>query len=296
MPRNRRRRNEGNRDWETSETEGNNVDGVGEVGVYGDSNDNDRANNNTSDGRSRQGRGGTSSQHQPGLGPWTQAISEAVQNMGAAHQAIKDLQNKFMLHRDDLLMLEETRKRLDQLEDECSAKDEELRRQENTITTLTRMDQKTKAEIERKAAEIEKEKQDLDQEKAKQEKRVSVAIAEERHKLQVEFEKLLTQHGDSNKKRKEELEDEFARKRDGNDKRVTMLEAENEQLSTTVRQQKMTIEAQVKQLAKVTEQCDVLERAKDSVKRDKQAREKELEIMKQEFALSSKSKDYLYVF
>ena len=40
----------------------------------------------------------------------------------------------------------------------------------------------------------------------------------------------------------------------------------------------------------------MLERAKDSIKRDKLAREIELGIIKDEFALNPKSKDYLYVF
>jgi hypothetical protein len=63
-----------------------------------------------------------------------------------------------------------------------------------------------------------------------------------------------------------------------------------------VKEQNTTIETHAKKLEKTTEQCDVLERAKDSVKRDKQALEEELEMMRKEFALSAKSKDYLYVF
>ncbi len=308
MSRQRRRQNEANRDGETSETEENyvNVSGgnsssnrvsAGEVSEHGDGNGNDRASNNTSGGRSRQSRG-TSSQreYQPGLGPWTQAVHETVQSMGAAHQAIKDLQDKFALHMDDLRMMAETRKRLNQLEDECRDKDDELTRQEHTITTLARIDQKTKDEIERKREEIDEEKRELNQEKAKLEKRVSAATAEERHKLNREVEALTTQHTEKYKKRREELEAEFARKKDENDRRVTALEAENERLSTAVEKQKRTIETQVKKLEKTAEQCDVLERAKDSVKRDKQALEEELEMIKKEFALSPISKDYLYVF
>ena len=309
MPRNKGRRKETNRDWETSETEENYVNcfssnsssnrvSVREVGERGDGNDDDRANNNTSGGRSRQSRGDTPSQHehQLGLSLWAQAVSETVRSMGAAHRAIKDLQDKFTSYMDDLSMMEETRNRLNQLGEECRDKDEELRRQKNTITILTSMDQKTKAKIECKQAEIEKEKQELEQEKAKQEKRVSVAMAEERLKLRNEFEKLLTLYSQSYDKRKEELEDEFAKQKDENNKRVTAAEAERNKLWTTVEKQKRTIQVQVEKLEKTTEQCDVLERAKDSVKRDKQAREAELEMMKKEFALSPKSKDYLYVF
>jgi hypothetical protein len=85
MPRQKRRQNDANRDGETSETDENYVDvsgnsssnrvSAGEVGERGDGNGNDRVTNNTSGGRSRQSRGTSS---QPGLGPWTQAVHEAV--------------------------------------------------------------------------------------------------------------------------------------------------------------------------------------------------------------------------
>lgn len=61
-------------------------------------------------------------------------------------------------------------------------------------------------------------------------------------------------------------------------------------------EQERKIEVQAKELEKTTEQCDVLERAKDSVKGDKKALEKELEMMKKEFALNPRPKEYLYVF
>jgi chromosome segregation ATPase len=309
MPRNKGRRRETNQDWEASGTEecfvnssgGNsssNRVGAGGVSERVDDNENDHTSNNASGGRSRQSRGGSSSQreHQPDLGQWTQAVSETVQSMGAAHRTIKELQDKFISHMDDLKMMEETRNRLNQLEEKCREKDKEIMRQESTITTLTNIGQKTKAKIERKEADLEKERREIDLEKAKQEKRVTVATAEERLKLENEFKKLLTEHGQSYDKRKEELEDEFMKQKDDNNRRVTALEAKKKQLWTTVEEQKRTIEVQVEKLEKTTEQCDVLERAKDSVKRDKQAREMELQMIKKEFALNPKSKDYLYVF
>jgi chromosome segregation ATPase len=306
MPRQRRRQNEDNRDGETSETEENYMDvsnnsssnrvGAGEVGERGDGNGNDRASNKINGGRSRQSRGTSQREYQLDLGPWTQAVHETVQSMGAAHQAIKDLQDKFTFHIDDLHMVAETSKRLNQLENECRNKDDELTMQEHTITTLTRLDQKSKDDIDRERVKIEAEKKDLDQEKGKLEKRVSMATAEEKHKLSLEVKTLKEKHTEEYKARMKELEAEFARKRDENDRRVTALVAENGQLSTTVEKQKRTVETEGKKLENITEQCDVLERAKNSVKRDKQALEEELEMMKKEFALTPKSKDYMYVF
>jgi chromosome segregation ATPase len=308
MPRNKGRRGEANRDWEANGTEESYVDvsggdsssnrvGDGGVGELGDDNDNDHINNNTNGGRPLKNRAG-SSQHiqKHSLGTWTEAVSDTVRSMGAAHQAIKDLQGRFTSHLDDLRMTEETKDSLRQLQEDCMEKDEEIRMQANTITTLTSMKLKTEEKIEHQKKELERDKKELEQEKAKLEKRVAATIAEERLKLTNEVEKLAMKNSQSYDKRMKELEDEATKQGEENNRRVAALEADNKHLSTTVEQQKETIEDQAKELEKSFEQCDVLERAKDSFKRDKVARETELEEMKKEFALSPKSKEYLYVF
>jgi len=308
MPNNKARRREANRDLEASETEENYVNGsggygssnragAGGVGEVEDDNDNDDINKNFGGGRSRRNRGGDSSQHKNkhNFGQWSEAVNKTFQSMGAAHQAIKDLQDKFKSHLDDLSMMEETKNRLRQLEEECVEKDEEIKMKEAAITTLTSMKLKAEEKIEHEKTEIEKGKKELEQDKAKQEKRITTTIAQERLKLRSEIDKLILEQDQSHEKRKTELEDEFAKQREENNRRVAALEAENKQLLTTVEQQKKIIEAQVKELGKSNEQCDVLERAKDSVKRDKLALETELEMMKTEFALSPKSKEHLYV-
>ena len=295
-PRNKGRRNETFGGWETSEAD-EPQNGSGKQAGTGDLSNNGHASKNASGRRSRQSRGGSAqNEHQPGLGPWTQAVSETVKTIGAAQRAIRDLEDKFLLHKDALSMMDETRTRLDQLEEACKDKDEEIQRQGITITTLKNMDQKAKTEIERKQSEIEKDKQWLDQEIAKQKKRVSVAMEEEKHKLVNEMAKLLTQHGKSFDKRKKELEDGFVKQRDENSRRVSDLESERERLRAAVEESKKTMQIQGEKLEQAVEQCDVLKRAKDSVKVDNKALERELDMMKKEFALSSKSKDYLYVY
>jgi hypothetical protein len=69
------------------------------------------------------------------FGPWTEAISETVRSIGAAHQAIKVLQDKFTSHVDDLRMVDETRDSVRQLKEECRGKSEVLRRQADTVIT-----------------------------------------------------------------------------------------------------------------------------------------------------------------
>lgn len=308
MPRNRRPRRKVNGDFEASGAEesyengsggdnpGREVD-TGGVSEHGDGNGSDHTDNHASGRRPRQSKGGNTVQHkQLDLGPWSEAVGETVQSMGAAHRAIKDLQDKFKLHIDDLAMIEEMRDRLDQLEETCKERGDEIKVQENAITTLRKIDAKSKITIEHEKAVIEKGKQALEEEKIKLGKRVTTMIAEERHKLEDEVERCLAGHRQSHDKRMKELEDEFARQRDKNNGTVTALEANNERLLATVEEQERTIEAQRKELAKNLEQYDVVERAKDSFKADMLAREAELKTIKEEFALSSRSTDYLYVF
>jgi hypothetical protein len=92
------------------------------------------------------------------------------------------------------------------------------------------------------------------------------------------------------------LEEKFAEQEDQNSRRVNALEIVKTQLLTKLEKQEEKIIIQAKDLEKSTEQCDVLERAKDSVKREKMACETELRLMKEKFALSASSKDHLYFY
>jgi hypothetical protein len=92
------------------------------------------------------------------------------------------------------------------------------------------------------------------------------------------------------------LEEKFAEQEDQNSRRVNALEIVKTQLLTKLEKQEEKIIIQAKDLEKSTEQCDVLERAKDSIKREKKACETELRSMKEEFALSASSKEHLYFY
>jgi chromosome segregation ATPase len=301
MGKNKGRREETNGDWEASGTEDSLVNGssgnstrnravASEAGEFRDGNDNDHVNDNAGGRRHRQNRGGCSSQprRKNSLGPWTNGVSETVQSMEAAHQKIKDLQEMFMSHLDDLENMEETKNKLMQLEEQCS-------KQENAIIILTNMKRKSEQSIEQERQEIEIERTELEQEKEKLDKRVTTSIAEEKLKFKSELDELLLKHGQSHEKRRTELEEEFAKKKEENDRRVAALEAANQQLSATVKQLKEKIVSQTKELEDSVEQCDLLKRAKDSIKKEKVDLDTELKMVKKEFSLSLKSKDYLYV-
>ncbi|KAI9651697.1 MAG: hypothetical protein M1829_002566 [Trizodia sp. TS-e1964] len=271
------------------------ADGVGAREEY---NGHGHANTITNDPRSRHNRSDGASQlkKNAGIGEWNHAVSETVRSLEAAHQSINLLQDKLSSHMGDIRDIEETRNRLNQMEELCSEKNEEIERQDNTITTLTNKSHNTRQELEHQRKMIEREKNEIEQEKSKQEKRVNTAMAEEKIKLQNEFDKLMSNQLKTHDRRRKDLEDEFAKQRSEINKKLAIMDAEMKRLLIIVEGQKTTIEAQKKELEKTTEQCDLLERAKDSFKREKQDRERELETIRNEFALNHISKDDLYVF
>lgn len=303
----RNRRKEGKEEWEAMGTVEDFTNGSGNlsglhdtaaVGERGDSNGIDQTNSQSSGGRSRQGKGDNSSQlkHKVTLGPWTQAVSEVVQEMGAAQRAIKNLQSIFTIHTEDLDMIDVNKTRLDQLEEEGREKDEEIQRQENTINTLRSMDNKARASIQEEVAKMDRAKEELKQDRGKLNARIEVAMAEKRLSMDREFQERMTKHDKDHETRRKELEAEFAQKSIDNNTIVIALGAEKERLSATVQQQATKTKAQADELENITERYDLLERAKNSLRSEKQALKTELENMKKEFALNTKPTAYLYEF
>ncbi|KFY94124.1 hypothetical protein V498_04039 [Pseudogymnoascus sp. VKM F-4517 (FW-2822)] len=280
-------------DWEASGTEDNlaNASEGSTNNRVGDDSGNDHTTIHTNGGRPRQSTASQGNQ-QLSLGPWTQAVRETVQSMGATNYAIQDLQLKFKSHRDELMKMDEIMNKLAVLEKECEEKDSEIVKQDNTITTLTTRNEKREANIVEREKELAQKEKELDQERVKQEKRVAAVKAEERLKLESEYSELTQEVAQSCDKRKKELEDEFAKAKVLNDKRVTALETEKQQLLQTMDEEKRRAKAQSEMLEKSTEQCDVLERAIGSVKNDMRELEKELERIKKDFALNSQPREY----
>ena len=233
--------------------------------------------------------------HESTLGPWTQAVDEAIQGMGAVQRALGNLQGLFITHVDELGMVEKTKIRLYQSEEEGKEKDKELGRHEDTIRTLTSMGQKSKAVVESQLAQIDAERLELEKEKTKTESRITLAIAEEKLRLNRNFEERVSKQEENHEARMKELENEFARKSQENSKKATALEVEHGRLLTATKQQQETIKVQVKELERLKNQFDILDRAATSFRSEKENLEKELGTMKKDFAVDTKSAAYLYV-
>ncbi|KAL5318074.1 hypothetical protein ACEPPN_015178 [Leptodophora sp. 'Broadleaf-Isolate-01'] len=299
------RRRQASADWYASGTDesdtnaaGNHkiseLSATGAVGERADSNDSGQTDTRNGTRRTREGKRASPPRlkHESTLGPWTQAVGEVIEGMGATQRAISNLQGMFITHVDDLGMIDETKRRLDQVEEEGREKDEELRRLENTILTLTSMDQKSKAVTESQLAQIVADRRELEQEKTKMESRITVATAEEKHRLNRDFEERMSKQDKSHETRMKELEVEFAQKSQENSKKATALETEQGRLLTVTEQQQKTIKGQVEELERLKDQYDTLDRAKTSFKREKENLERELGTMKQDFAVDTKPAAY----
>ncbi|KFY75765.1 hypothetical protein V499_04270 [Pseudogymnoascus sp. VKM F-103] len=99
-------------------------------------------------------------------------------------------------------------------------------------------------------------------------------MAEERLKLENEYNELTKEVVQSCDKRKKEIEDGFAGERVINDRRLTALETEKQQLLRTMEEEKRSAKVQSETLQQTIEQCDILKRAIE------------------DFGLNSKPKEY----
>ncbi|XMA20400.1 hypothetical protein WAI453_013191 [Rhynchosporium graminicola] len=199
--------------------------------------------------RSRNGEKPSPSglKHESTLGQWTQAVDQALAEMAATQKSISNLQGIFITHADDLRMIEDTKRRLDEAEEEIRERDGELRRHEDTILTLTSMDQKSKAATESQLTQIRVDRRELEQEKTKLESRIIMATAEEKHRLNRDFEERMSRQDKSHKARMKELEVEFAQKLQENSKKATALEAEQGRMLLVIERQQKTIEGQLEE-------------------------------------------------
>ncbi|KAH9203223.1 hypothetical protein DL95DRAFT_452068 [Leptodontidium sp. 2 PMI_412] len=193
---------------------------------------------------------------------------------------------------DDLGRVDGTKKQLEQLEEECREKDKVMQEQETTIGILRSMDQKARASIADQLKQIAKEREELKLERTKIESRVEVATAEERYIMQRNFDERVAEHDGTHETRMKELEADFTRKSDEMSARAISLEADKRRALTTAEQQEEKLKAQADELDRLKKQHDILDRATDSFKREKEGLEMELEMIKKEFALDSKTAAY----
>ncbi|KAL5315419.1 hypothetical protein ACEPPN_016286 [Leptodophora sp. 'Broadleaf-Isolate-01'] len=203
------RRRQVSADWYASGTEESDTNATGNhkiselsttyvVGERANGNGNGQTDTRNDTRRYREGKRANQPRlnYESTLGPWTQAVDEAIKGMGAVQRALG--------------VIEETKRRLDQAKEEGKKKDEELRRHENTIRTLTSIDHKSRADVKSQLTQIDAER----------------PTTEEKLRLNRNFEERIFKQDKSHKARIKELQNEFAQKSQENSKKAAALEAE----------------------------------------------------------------------
>lgn len=267
------RRRQLNVDWyasgtDESDTNASDIQKISElpatVGERGESTGNGQTDSLNGDGRSRDGKRASPqhTKHKSTLGPWIDAVDEAVQGMDTAQRAINNLQGVFTAHMDDLSRIDDLKRRVDELEGECNEKDELVKSHVTTISTLMVMDHEAKAGIEDQLEQIAKEREELKGERTKLKRRVEAATAEEQFRMQRNFEERIAKNDETHETRMKELDIDFARKSKENSTRVTALETEKGKLAVTAEQQEKKLKTQADELDKIKEDYDILNRAK----------------------------------
>lgn len=248
------------------------------------------------EGQSRQGKR-TSPQHakhKSTLGPWTHAVGEAVQGMDTAQRAINNLQGVFKAHMDDLSRIDGLKREVDELKGERDEKAKLVESHATTISTLRALDHVAKAGIQDQLDNIAKEKEELEEERIKLKRRFEAQTAESEFKMQCNYKERVASYEEIYKTRMKELDEDFARKSKESSTRVTDLEAEKGQLFLTAEQKEKKLKSQADELDALKEKYDILNRAKDSFRSEKEDMAKELKSIKKEFALENKTAAYLY--
>lgn len=248
------------------------------------------------EGQSREGKRASPqhAKHKSTLGPWTHAVGEAVQGMDTAQRAINNLHGVFKAHMDDLSRIDGLKRQVDELEGERDEKAKLVESHSITISTLRALDHKAKAGIQDQLEMIAKEKEELKEERTKLRRRFEAEMAEGQFIMQQNFDQRVASYEESYKTRMKELDEDFARKSKESSTRVTDLEAEKGQLFITAEQKEKKLKSQADELDELKEKYDILNRAKDSFRSEKEDMAKELETIKKEFALENKTAAYLY--
>ncbi|KAH9205299.1 hypothetical protein DL95DRAFT_528904 [Leptodontidium sp. 2 PMI_412] len=156
------------------------------------------------------------------LGTWTQAVGEAIEGMSAAQRAINNLQGMFTSHMDDLSRVNGTKKRFEQLEEDCREKDK----------VLTKLDLRAKA-----------------------------AMAEERYAMQRIFEESAARDKENHETHMKELKAYFAGQSDEINARAIALEAEKRRALATTEQQEKKLKVQADELNQLKQRYDILNKA-----------------------------------
>jgi chromosome segregation ATPase len=262
-------------------------DNEGILSAHGSSNDYGHNHGTSNSSGNRRNRGTTGSQSNLSLGPFTETASKAIDHMSTAYKALQALSESYKEHVRDIEEVSTTKARCIELENMCKI-------QKDRIRVLKEMGEEKEEEfaqemedIKKERAGLEAEKKKFEEQKANADKRARIQEAEQKNKQENELEKLKKDQDKHYNNLKQQLEQDIKKKEDEAKKIMTDLEAANKTLSEQVEAQKAKIKAQEVKLTNAQEEYDILRRAKDSFKEEKQELAKHLKMLEDDFALTS---------
>jgi chromosome segregation ATPase len=262
-------------------------DNEGILSAHGSGNDYGHNHSTSNSSGNRRNRGTTGSQSNLDLGPFTETATEAIYHMSAAYKVLQALSESYKEHVRGIEEVSTTQARCIELEKMCKI-------QKDRIRVLKEMGEEKEAEFAQEMEDIKKERAGLEAEKKKFEeqkenadKRARTQEAEQKNKQENELEKLKKDQEKHYDNLKQQLQQDIKKKEDEAKKRMTNLEAANKTLSEQVEAQKAKIEAQEVESTNAQEEYDILRRAKDSFKEEKQKLAKHLKMLEDDFALTS---------
>ena len=235
-----------------------------------------------SDSRNIEDQGIPDLQADPDFSPYIEVVEELKSQMVAGQKAMKNVQTFFTRQQREIQDVVETRQRLYEMTERC-------KEYKTTVKTLRREEKEKDEALAEKVADVEKErealarakkevvkyKEELEHETEKFGRRVKIAEAEQKLKLDEQRRNLEKEQNEKYERRLKFLENEMKERQDNDKKRVVGLQAENNKLLQELEEQNGKLR-QVNSKLKDTETLKIFyEEKADKLKQDLKSAENE---------------------
>ncbi|KAH7342638.1 hypothetical protein BKA65DRAFT_295049 [Rhexocercosporidium sp. MPI-PUGE-AT-0058] len=223
-------------------------------------------------------------------------MNDMIRAIDSVRQHMAEVDDLYEQLFQDIQGAVQNRKKVAELEKECQQKDDQIERQQDAIDSILERSGKKDEKLERKRLEImevekavEKKMADVEKLKARRELEAKQEELEMNKARKAQIEKQKAAQELELKARREKLEKEFRQRAEDEQKKVAALEAEKKRLSDQVKDLKTRNEAYVAELAAEKESFEEMAKLKGVFKEESTRSQKELQKMKDEFGLESKT-------
>lgn len=247
----------------------------------------------------RSGQVAREAQSSSTLQPYTNTVVDTTKAIAAVQTQLEKLSELYIKHAADIENVTEVHRKFFKLQNECSYKDDRIRRMKYTIAELRTTTQEEEAKLAEQREKVKQDEKKLKEEKDAQEKRAAKAdksIEAQKAQMELEMKKVLDsrqrKQEEEHKIRMKQLEKEMSVKEDSTKKKMQGLEAEKKRLSDDLERKKKQIEELTKKWSAKSEELDDIVAAKTSYKKQKEDLEVKLNEIQNEFGLNTKTADF----